>query len=80
MTLKLCQLIEHFVRNIFRQKSARNYALKASPRTSVNFGKKTQNCHCMQKIVLKIRYFDRALSKTLKKVNFIFPFKPNFFQ
>ena len=31
----------------------------------------------MQEIVLKIRYFERGLSKSLKKVNFIFPFEPN---
>ena len=30
----------------------------------------------MQEIILKIRYFDR-LSKSLKKVNFIFPFEPS---
>ena len=49
------------------QKSGRNYALKATPRRSVNFGKITQNCQCMHKIVSKIRYFDRALWKTLNK-------------
>ena len=31
-----------------------------------------RKCHCMQEIVLKIRYFERGLSKNLKKVNFIF--------
>ena len=30
----------------------------------------TQNSHCMQEILLKIRYFERGLSKSLKKVNF----------
>ena len=34
--------------------------------------------HCMQDI-LKIRYFERGLSKRLKKVNFIFSFKPCLF-
>ena len=29
------------------------------------------------RIVLKIRYFERRLLKALKKVNFIFPFKPS---
>ena len=28
----------------------------------------------MQKIVLKVRYFERGLSKSLKKVNFIYIF------
>ena len=29
----------------------------------------------MEEIIFKIRYFVRGLSKSLKKVNFIFPFK-----
>ena len=29
----------------------------------------------MQEILLKIRYFERGLSKSLKKVNFIFSFE-----
>ena len=33
----------------------------------------------MQEILLKIRHFDRGLSKSLKKVNFIFSFKPSHF-
>ena len=33
----------------------------------------------MYKIVLKIRYFERVLSESLKNINFIFPFKPNLF-
>ena len=31
-----------------------------------------QNNHCIQEVVLKIRYFERELSKWLKNVNFIF--------
>ena len=31
----------------------------------------------MQEIFLKIRYFKRGFSKSLKKVNFIFSFKPS---
>ena len=30
----------------------------------------------MEEILLKIRYFERGLSKSLKKVNFIFPLNP----
>ena len=33
----------------------------------------------MQEILLKIRYFERGLSKTLKKVNFIFLSNPVLF-
>ena len=40
---------------------------------------KTQNSHCMQEIYFKIRYFELGLSKSLKKVNFIFSFKPSLF-
>ena len=31
----------------------------------------------MQEILLKIKYFERGLSKSLKKVNFIFSLKPS---
>ena len=39
--------------------------------------KVTQNSHYMQEILFKIRYFDSGLSKSLKKVNFIFSFQPS---
>ena len=39
MTLKLCQLIEYYVRNIFMGKSGRNSAPKDSPTPLLNFGK-----------------------------------------
>ena len=48
------------------------------PKTSLkplNFGKKTQSSHCMQEILLKIRYFGRGLSKSLRRVKFIFSFE-----
>ena len=31
----------------------------------------------MQEILLKVRYFESALSETFKKVNFIFSFQPS---
>ena len=31
----------------------------------------SKNSHCMQEILLKIRHFERELSRGLKKVNFI---------
>ena len=31
----------------------------------------------MQEILSKIRYFERGLSKNLKKVNFVFSFEPS---
>ena len=33
----------------------------------------------MQEIVLKVRHFERGLSKSLKKGNFIFTFEPSSF-
>ena len=38
---------------------------------------KTQNGHYMQEILLKIRYFEIALSKALKEVNFVFSSEPS---
>ena len=32
----------------------------------------TQNSYCMQEILLIIRYFEKGLSKSFKKVNFLF--------
>ena len=58
------------------EKSDRKYAPKATTRSHFNFSKVTKNSHCMQKILLKIRYFERGLSKSLKKVNFIFLYNP----
>ena len=40
----------------------------------------TQNSHCIQEILLKVRYFERGSSKSLKKGNFVFSFKPSPFQ
>ena len=54
------------------EKSCRKYATTASPRSLFNFG-----FHCMQEILLKIMYFERGLSKSIKKVNFIFSFEPS---
>ena len=54
------------------EKSCRNYAPKASPRPFILI-----NSHCRQEIILKVRYFERGLSKSLEKVNFIFSYKPS---
>ena len=39
MMLKLCPLIEYYIRNIFMEKSCRKYVPKASPRPLFYFGK-----------------------------------------
>ena len=50
--------MEYHIKKIFIEKSCRKYTAKASP------------SHCMQEIILKARYFERGLSKGLKKVTF----------
>ena len=56
------------------EKSCRKCALKldSNPLSIL-----VNDSHWMQKILLKIRYFERGLSKTLKKDNFIFSFEPS---
>ena len=50
------------------KKSCRKCAPDASPRPLFYFDLK-KNSHCMQEIILKIRYFEWGLSKTFQKVN-----------
>ena len=72
MTLKLCQFKEHFYGKIMQKMCIKTYS-----QTRYLFCQVTQNSHCMQDIFLKIRYFERGLSNTLKEVNFIFSFEPS---
>ena len=58
------------------EKSFRKFVPKASPRPLFYFGKQPKTAS-MQEILLKIRYSESGLSKTLKKVNFVFSFEPN---
>ena len=58
--------MEYRIKNVFIEKSCRKYAAKSSPRPLYN---------CTQKIILKVRYFERGLSKRLKRGNFIFSFE-----
>ena len=65
--------------NIFIYKSCRKCAEKASLRPLYNLvNNLKQPLHA--KIILKVKYFERGLSKSLKKGNFIFSFKPSPFQ
>ena len=58
------------------EKSYRKYAPKGSPRPLFYFGKQPkQPLHAWNSF--KIRYFERGLSKTFEKVNFIFSFEPS---
>ena len=64
--------------NIFIEKSSRKCAAKASPRPLYNFGNPKQLLHA--KNYFKVKYFERGLSKSYKKGNFIFSFEPSPFQ
>ena len=68
--------MEYQINNIFIEKLYRKCEAKAGPRPLNNFG----NSHCIQEIILKVRYFERRLLKSLKKGNFIFSFEPSPFQ
>ena len=61
------------------EKSIRKCAPKASPRPLLILLNNT-NSHCTQEILLTIRYSERGLSKSLKKVKFIFSFEPSPFK
>ena len=65
---------EHFYWNVMQKMCP-----EASTRPLFNFVKQPKT-HCMQENLLKIRYFERELSKRIKKVNFIFSFEPSLFQ
>ena len=58
------------------EKSCRKSAPKARPRPLFNFAKLMKTVIARKKI-LKIRQFEKGLSKSLKKVNFIFYFQPS---
>ena len=55
-------------------KSCRKCASKASPRPLFYFGKTAIAC---KNFLKKIRYFERGLSKTLKKLTIFFFFEPS---
>ena len=56
------------------EKSCRQHAQKAIPRSLVLFWQITQN---IQEILLKVRYFERGSSKSLKKLKSIFSYEPS---
>ena len=57
------------------EKSCRKCATKASPKPLFYF-RLTQNINCMQKILLKIRYYGRGYQKALKKLTLVFLANP----
>ena len=57
--------MEYQIKNIFMEKLCRKYAAKASPRPLYNFDKKPKIAIAWQEIILKVRYFERGLSKSL---------------
>ena len=74
VTLKLCPLIEYYIQNIFMGKNHAEIVHQKLAPDPFLICQTTQNRPCMQKILLKIRNFERLLSKSLKKVNFNFFF------
>ena len=50
-------------------------ATKASPKPLFYFGM-TRNIHCMQEILIKIRYYGRGYQKAFKKLTFFFLANP----
>ena len=72
MTSKLCPLIEYHIKNNFIRKSCRNH-LVPDPLLILENNPK-QPLHA--KITLRIKYFERGLSKSLK-VNFVFSLEPS---
>ena len=65
----------YWIRIIFIKKSCRKFAPKTSPRPLFYFVKQPKTA--IVRNLLKVRYFERGLSKTFKKANFIFSFEPS---
>ena len=64
MTLKLCQLIEYYIRAFVLKNDVVNVHQKLIPDPFLILLTITQNSHCMQGILLQIRYSERELSKS----------------
>ena len=77
MTLKLRQLIEYYIRNIFMvNSSSRKSALKASPRPLFNFGKWLHTTFACRKFCLKIDNLKDDYQKALKILTLFFLSNP----
>ena len=63
MTLKFCQSIKYQI-TFLRKNHKENVHEKLVPDPFLILVK-SENSHCMQGFLLKIRYFERALSKSL---------------
>ena len=68
MLLKLCLLIQYQIRNTFIGKSCRKYALEASPRPLLKFGKYPKRAVACKKLFLKYDTLKEDYQKTLKKL------------
>ena len=58
--------MEYQIKNIFTEKSCRPLIILLN----------NPNSHCMQETILKVRYFERGLSKSHKKVTFFLLLSP----
>ena len=57
------------------EKACRKCARKASVKSLLFFGI-TQNNHCMQEVLLKIRYYRKGYQKDFKKLTLFFLLNP----
>ena len=59
------------------EKSFKKFGPNASPETLFGFAKWPKTAIAWEETLLKIRYFERESSKSLKKNNIIFSFQPS---
>ena len=74
-TLYIVRVLNKYI-TLSWKNHAENVHQEVVPDPYFNFG---INSHYLQKILLKIKNFERGLSKSLKKVNFIFSVVPSSF-
>ena len=75
-TLYIVRVLNKYIK-LSSKNHAENVHHEVVPGPYFNFG---INSHYMQEILLKIKHFERGLSKSLKKVNFIFSLQPSPFK
>ena len=79
MTLKLCQLLEYYVRNIFMEKSCRNYAPKSSPRFFLILVNNSKQLLHARNYFKNKRFWKQDYEKALKKLTLLFLSNPIYF-
>ena len=72
LILKCDQPLEYYIRRIFVEKYAKNMQQKLVLDHYLMLVNRSKYSQCIEEILLEIRYFERKLSKILKKTNFTF--------